>query len=197
MSNRRIVIGDIHGHFDGMMALLDKLSPGAEDEVYFLGDLIDRGPKSAQVVDFVKNSPYQCLMGNHEQLMLNAMPEVGNNQQAWQAWLYSRSRKTMFESSIDQCHCLQSRYFTRILPPGDGPTHLSICELWRGVFRQFRCQTIAIYFNQFIIKCDQIFSPGWGNRLGGDVRTEPGPFPNSRSRHRNSPGISRQIIQAI
>ncbi|MEB3882952.1 metallophosphoesterase [Lyngbya sp. CCY1209] len=95
MSNRRIVIGDIHGHFDGMMALLEKLSPGAEDEIYFLGDLIDRGPKSAQVVEFVKNSPYHCLMGNHEQLMLSAMPEVGNNQQAWQAWLYSGGQATI------------------------------------------------------------------------------------------------------
>lgn len=95
MSKRRIVIGDIHGHYKGMMALLDKLALNSDDEVYFLGDLIDRGPKGAQVVEFVKNSPYKCLMGNHEQLMLDAMPEVGKNQQAWQAWLYSGGQSTI------------------------------------------------------------------------------------------------------
>lgn len=95
MLNRRIIIGDVHGHYDGLMALLDKISPNANDQVYFLGDLIDRGPKSAQVVDFVKNSPYHCLRGNHEQLMLNALPEEGRHPQAWQAWLYSGGLTTI------------------------------------------------------------------------------------------------------
>lgn len=95
MSNRRLIIGDVHGHYDGMITLLEQLDPGSEDQVYFLGDLMDRGPKSAQVVEFVKNSPYHCLMGNHEQLMLNALPEVGKNTQAWQAWLYSGGYATI------------------------------------------------------------------------------------------------------
>lgn len=95
MSNRRLIIGDVHGHYDGMMKLLEQLAPGKDDRVYFLGDLIDRGPKSAQVVEFVKNSPYRCLMGNHEQLMLNALPDVGKNTSAWQAWLYSGGHSTI------------------------------------------------------------------------------------------------------
>ena len=44
--NRRIVIGDVHGHYDTLVALLDSISPTTNDEVYFLGDLIDRGPKA-------------------------------------------------------------------------------------------------------------------------------------------------------
>ncbi|SKB15783.1 Metallophosphoesterase [Planktothrix sp. PCC 11201] len=95
MLTRRIVIGDVHGHYDGLMTLLDRIAPGTNDQVYFLGDLIDRGPKSAQVVNFVKNSPYQCLRGNHEQLMLNALPDEGKNPQAWQAWLYSGGLTTI------------------------------------------------------------------------------------------------------
>ena len=66
MEHRRIVIGDVHGHHDGLMTLLEALAPGSDDRVYFLGDLIDRGPKSAQVLDFVQQSPYQTLLGNHE-----------------------------------------------------------------------------------------------------------------------------------
>jgi serine/threonine protein phosphatase 1 len=37
MPKRRMIIGDVHGHYDGMMTLLDHLNPGTEDEVYFLG----------------------------------------------------------------------------------------------------------------------------------------------------------------
>lgn len=95
MKHRRIIIGDIHGHFDGMMALLEAIAPGKKDQIYFLGDLIDRGPKSAQVVDFVRNSRYKCLLGNHEHMMLNAMPNGKVEQSAWQAWLYSGGRETI------------------------------------------------------------------------------------------------------
>ena len=58
MTGRRIFIGDIHGHYDGLMMLLDEIAPTAEDQVYFLGDLIDRGPSSAQVLEFVQKSGY-------------------------------------------------------------------------------------------------------------------------------------------
>ncbi|HBK64061.1 MAG TPA: serine/threonine protein phosphatase, partial [Cyanobacteria bacterium UBA11166] len=54
MTHRQIVIGDVHGHYDTLMTLLNAIAPSEEDRVYFLGDLIDRGPKSAQVVEFVK-----------------------------------------------------------------------------------------------------------------------------------------------
>ena len=47
MNQRRIIIGDIHGNYDGLIALLDMVAPGIDDMVYFLGDLIDRGPKSS------------------------------------------------------------------------------------------------------------------------------------------------------
>ncbi|MBE9211991.1 serine/threonine protein phosphatase [Plectonema cf. radiosum LEGE 06105] len=68
---RRIFIGDVHGHYDGLMLLLNVISPDRDDRVYFLGDLINRGPKSAQVVEFVRKSPYYCVLGNHEQMLLD------------------------------------------------------------------------------------------------------------------------------
>ena len=95
MEHRRIVIGDVHGHHDGLMTLLEALAPGSDDRVYFLGDLIDRGPKSAQVLDFVQQSPYQTLLGNHEQLMLEALSGVPMDMQAWQSWLYSGGDATV------------------------------------------------------------------------------------------------------
>ena len=76
-ANRRIVIGDVHGHYDGLMLLMETIAPSKGDEVYFLGDLIDRGPKSAQVVEFVRSNQYPCVMGNHEQMLLESFPNGG------------------------------------------------------------------------------------------------------------------------
>mgnify|MGYP006212485299 CR=1 FL=1 len=46
-----LVIGDIHGCYDELLALLDKAALGADDEIIAIGDMVDRGPKSAQVLD--------------------------------------------------------------------------------------------------------------------------------------------------
>ena len=73
MPKRKIVIGDVHGHYEALSILLDLINPTQGDEIYFLGDLIDRGPQSAQVVGLVMENKYHCLMGNHEQMMLDAI----------------------------------------------------------------------------------------------------------------------------
>lgn len=104
--NRRIVIGDVHGHYDTLVALLDTISPTSSDEIYFLGDLIDRGPQSAQVVDLIMRNQYHCLRGNHEEMMLDVVggPEVSI--ELYQGWLYSGGHATVasYDSKIPQEH---------------------------------------------------------------------------------------------
>ena len=105
-SYRRIIIGDVHGHYNGLMLLLEAIAPGSKDQVYFVGDLIDRGPQSAQVVDFVRQSSYHCLLGNHEQMLLDVLDSSGSSQ-VEQAWLYSGGYATITsykESTIPQEH---------------------------------------------------------------------------------------------
>ncbi len=105
-TNRRIVIGDVHGHYDALIALLDSISPTSEDEVYFLGDLIDRGPKSAQVVDFVMRNQYACLRGNHEEMLLDVVGRGEVSIDLYQGWLYSGGHSTVasYDSKIPQEH---------------------------------------------------------------------------------------------
>lgn len=105
-SHRRIIIGDVHGHYDGLMMLLEAIAPGSNDQVYFLGDLIDRGPQSAQVVDFVQQSSYACLLGNHEQMLLDVLSRRVSKQ-ARQAWLHSGGYETLTsyrDALIPQSH---------------------------------------------------------------------------------------------
>jgi len=92
---RRILIGDVHGHFAALMSLMEAIAPRSDDQIYFLGDLIDRGPQSAQVVEFVKQSAYTCLLGNHEQLLLNTFPHGRIYPPALEAWVYSGGRDTI------------------------------------------------------------------------------------------------------
>jgi serine/threonine protein phosphatase 1 len=92
---RQIIIGDIHGHYQGLMALIDLLELGRDDQIYFLGDLVDRGPESAAVVKFIREKNYPCIMGNHELLMLNAFPKGQAQSSGFMSWLYCGGRETI------------------------------------------------------------------------------------------------------
>ncbi len=61
------VIGDIHGCFFTLIALIEKLEKDfPEAEIYLVGDLVDRGKHSCEVFDFVKEKKLKFTPGNHE-----------------------------------------------------------------------------------------------------------------------------------
>lgn len=67
----RYVIPDIHGCARTLDALLNALGLTSDDEVFFLGDYIDRGPDSRDVMDTVMSLPQaRPIRGNHDELML-------------------------------------------------------------------------------------------------------------------------------
>lgn len=71
---RTLVIGDIHGCWAELAALLDKAGPGAEDRILTVGDLVNRGPDSPRVLAFFRDTPNaQSLRGNHEERHLEAL----------------------------------------------------------------------------------------------------------------------------
>jgi len=79
---RLIAIGDIHGELDKLNRLLNMVSPNAGDQLVFLGDYIDRGKQSRGVIDRLlelkARFPHTVfLRGNHEQMLLDALVEVG------------------------------------------------------------------------------------------------------------------------
>lgn len=64
----KIVIGDIHGCYFTLAALVKQLP---HNNIAFTGDLIDRGPRSMAVVNFIIKGGYDCVKGNHEQMMID------------------------------------------------------------------------------------------------------------------------------
>lgn len=81
---RAYAIGDVHGCLDLLDRLLERIeaeiakAPKRKTSIVFLGDLIDRGPASAQVIERVRTFSVpgvstHCIMGNHEEVMLRVM----------------------------------------------------------------------------------------------------------------------------
>lgn len=74
---RRWVISDVHGQYNTLVNLLSLMSPSREDQVYFVGDLVDRGADSRKVVKLVRDEGYTTLIGNHEQMMIESFHPDG------------------------------------------------------------------------------------------------------------------------
>lgn len=81
---RAYAIGDVHGRLDLLDQLLVKIEadmagrPRAQNMVVFLGDLIDRGPQSAQVIERLRtwrahDATTVFLCGNHEEVLLRVL----------------------------------------------------------------------------------------------------------------------------
>lgn len=79
---RDFVVGDLHGHFSALELMLVQMDfdPNC-DRVFAVGDMIDRGPESWRVVEFLNYPWFFSVLGNHEQMLLeaDANPVVNKN----------------------------------------------------------------------------------------------------------------------
>jgi serine/threonine protein phosphatase 1 len=95
VEGRAIAIGDIHGCADALAAVLDSISPTANDTIITLGDHIDRGPNSRQVVERLIALGEHCklvsLIGNHEAMLLDAF----RDSRSMKRWLSNGGLATM------------------------------------------------------------------------------------------------------
>ncbi len=63
------IIGDVHGCYNELQALLSKMDYAySRDDLWFVGDVINRGPESLKTLQFLKNLPRQPIitLGNHD-----------------------------------------------------------------------------------------------------------------------------------
>lgn len=107
---RIYAIGDVHGRRDLLDALLDLIDADdrrrgyATPQLIFLGDLIDRGPDSAGVIERVwqitRDLPgTRLLMGNHEEIFLRAL---GGDDHAMRLFRRIGGRETMLSYGITE-----------------------------------------------------------------------------------------------
>ena len=73
------VVSDLHGQYEIFRKLLEKASFSNADQLFMLGDAIDRGPEGIKILKHVMNAPnMKLLLGNHEFMMLNSVALDGN-----------------------------------------------------------------------------------------------------------------------
>jgi hypothetical protein len=75
---RTIVIGDVHGCFGELLALLVRCGRTPNDRVVLVGDLVAKGPDSAGVVRWARESNVDAVLGNHDAHVLRACHGEGD-----------------------------------------------------------------------------------------------------------------------
>ena len=77
--NRVIAVGDIHGCVHAFETLLEAIAPQPCDTLVILGDYIDKGRQSKEVIDRLISLQDECnlihLIGNHEEVLLNTLDD--------------------------------------------------------------------------------------------------------------------------
>lgn len=91
-TGRDFVVGDIHGQFDTLRTLMSQVQFDTDnDRLFAVGDLVDRGAQSEQVVDWLGKSWFHSVRGNHEQMVIDCMGgcgDVGRHIRNGGAWFY-------------------------------------------------------------------------------------------------------------
>ena len=114
---RNIIIGDVHGCLDELKELINKLEFVSTDHLFFIGDLIDKGPDSVGVVKYVyelsKLYSTVLILGNHEEKFLRFLYNKANNKKAL-AEMKTTPDFEILESTLldDEIEFLKQSYYT-------------------------------------------------------------------------------------
>ncbi|CAM9416037.1 unnamed protein product, partial [Chrysoparadoxa australica] len=115
VKERLIIIGDVHGCFQELKDIVQRL--GVEDSpatVILAGDLVNKGPKSAEVVRYAREKGFYAVTGNHENLGIAARLGRGRFKDAKKSKL--RSFQWAKELSTDDVEWLMALPYTISLP---------------------------------------------------------------------------------
>jgi serine/threonine protein phosphatase 1 len=128
---RVYAVGDLHGRFDLLEALYSKLrddlaaAPPERSVEIFIGDYVDRGPRSREVVAWLAASEPACdericLMGNHEDLLIGALADTAG----MEPWLMNGGVETLLSycgmdrSALETMSLVEAREAFRAALPG-------------------------------------------------------------------------------
>ena len=104
---RKFAISDIHGCFLSFEALLDKIALSTSDQLFLLGDYIDRGPDSKKVIDKIfqlKADGYEvnCLAGNHDYAIIESKANPSFYKDWYHGWGGKQTIEGFDVKSLDQ-----------------------------------------------------------------------------------------------
>ena len=83
-----MIIGDVHGCIHELQSLLEKCAVDENTSIVLVGDLVNKGPCSQEVVSFVRKIGAHCVRGNHDDA---ALTEFYNNGASSSKYAYLKS----------------------------------------------------------------------------------------------------------
>lgn len=163
--DRIIAIGDVHGCYAQLLELFDslnKLSLIENSAIIFLGDLVDKGPDSDKVVQFVRNNNFFCVEGNHEERHVryasHALKGGTNPMKPNEEFLLTHSKLTLKDlewmSKLPHAICFDDWIFTHA---GLGPSGFNMPT--KSFIR-------TRFFEYDEIKKTYVFSRTWKDKDG-------------------------------
>lgn len=114
MSERLFAVGDIHGCSDPLIELIEqKIKLRKGDRLVLLGDYVDRGKNSKEVVDYIldlkqKGFDVIPLIGNHEAMLLDSL----DNEQLQNNWFLNGGYETLYSFGVESVKELDNKYLT-------------------------------------------------------------------------------------
>lgn len=98
------IIGDVHGEYGSLLQLVKQLPK--KSNLIFVGDLVDRGRKSKEVIEFVRKNNHQCVLGNHEKMMIDYVKSFKISYPNlpsmiyWHTWINNGGKQTLFSYDV-------------------------------------------------------------------------------------------------
>ena len=111
---RRFAISDLHGCFETFKALLHEICKfDRDDSLYLLGDLIDRGPNSRKLMDYIIDMindglDVHYVRGNHEQMLLDAL----HSDRDFVTWTINGAKHTLNNFNVDRPRDIPKKYIS-------------------------------------------------------------------------------------
>jgi Calcineurin-like phosphoesterase len=99
------VIGDVHGCFYTLKDLVSNIKVKYPNiEIYCVGDLVDRGNFSYQVIEFIKAEKIKFTTGNHDLMFYHFVHHPGN--EMGRIWIYNGSEPTVnsYKDKVEEMH---------------------------------------------------------------------------------------------
>lgn len=137
-NKRLIIIGDVHGCLDELKELILALSLTTNDSIYFIGDLIDRGPDTIGTIKFI------YTLSNH----FNVIKIIGNHEEKFLRYLEKKNElnndifnEYLTKLSEQEINFLKDSYYNYYIPEHDimliHGGYLSKIELKKGINNKY------------------------------------------------------------
>jgi serine/threonine protein phosphatase 1 len=124
------IVGDLHGCLTELLAMLDYVGfDKNKDRLFSVGDLIDRGPQSIELLhEFRIRKNWYFVKGNHEQMMIDSFVYDNSNMyQIWiqngGTWIFDENKDELEEASIWLAENIPT-----IIVVGENESRFNICH---------------------------------------------------------------------